>query len=120
MSDEHKTWHKYMNELETNLGMTADHARVVRDTWRQLHDLVPGLPLPIADMDVDNERFVFTWSYCYLYLEIEILSDGRVDWFARERPDGKGMGSDNPVEGMPPELLTCMKKVVDGQQRRNT
>ncbi len=84
---ENSRWNGYLETLETALGISREHADLVRQFWSDLKEF-KGMVLPLPVLEREDSAVRLSWSLSRWYLTVAISSDGKCEWYGSRRPAG--------------------------------
>ncbi|MCA9685301.1 MAG: hypothetical protein KC457_24185, partial [Myxococcales bacterium] len=82
----------------------------VAELIKTLRVLIPKLPPPMARKGEDGPNL--TWSRPGVHVELEVIEFGLVDWFARDRIDGRSEGVDIATSWNDEALLRWLREAA--------
>ena len=109
-----QSWKEFLDRLRRPRGpATVKHIAAVRQIWDMLRfALGTRLPLPLTQ-STHRGAIQLAWDAGRHYVEIDVLSDGRVEWFYRDRETNTLDGTeDEPVAIIPYAALIERLKMV--------
>jgi len=88
---------------------SIDHVDAIRELWKELREVAPALPLPVA-FPIGDEALQLSWTRGPYHLSVDVYPT-TWDWFFHDRAGGETDGGDNQdgsVKGQD-SLLYCLQ-----------
>jgi len=106
-----EAWADYLASLGTR-GHSAAQVAGVLNLWSGIQALYgASSPLPTAG-PTEDEWLYLAWNSNTHYLEVEFHTDGRVEWFYRDRRTGETEGTETPVPAVPEAVFVRLRSFV--------
>lgn len=106
--DLNREWLAYIHNLSRETGLPRVFEDLVIEFWDQLTEKTHRVvPIPVAG-PTPQDSFMLSWNRGRHHFEVEVFSEGRFEWFYRDRKTDQFEGA----EGISPEAVVAARNYL--------